>query len=706
VADDLLSIRVTADISSLQAQMQAGAASVQAAGENMSSAWQEVTQASLSYQAAQKEVRVLTDQVSKAIVGETVTAREQQQAIEALTAAKQRAAAAAKELAAAEKATTAAIEQETFSTHEARGAAALFGDETGIKLNRHLRSVVASSETLGPLLEAAFPVAAAIGFYEVAEHVGEKLSEVISDTFIYTQAQKDEYAAQVALNQGIAEQVAKLDQLKQAYDLIGLSGSARLKVQFEQLTEEVKKNEQALSAAKDTAFLYQRGMGVSGLSGGEISAQEYAQAQKDVARLTAIVATGQQEQANLEKEYDQAKAAEDKEAAQTAVQTQQQVSDKLFRVYQIIAKAHEDLAKAVEKDDNQTAKQQAQDLEDQLKAQLRANEEYLKETEAKTKASLAAIEGEWKVAQTKLKGQESVVEGESARGQISKVDELEQLRTLHQQELTEEANFVRQMILIAAQFYSADSKEMVDLQNRLKLLNAQAGQEWTKDTQAILTAQQQRYTQFFSIVSHGFTTALNGWLQGTQSFSKAATKLYQSLEMDVVEYVEKLGEKWITTHVLMTAANALFHTQSAAQDAAGEASQQAITSATNVATATSDAAVAAGATLAYYSAFAPELAPAMAAAQYGVGLGFAGMAAFQYGGVVPKTQVALVHGGERVLTPGQNSAFERMSRNGGSFSAPITQHIHGVSDPMRAARLSSTMAVARVRRLASDWGYR
>lgn len=214
------------------------------------------------------------------------------------------------------------------------------------------------------------------------------------------------------------------------------------------------------------------------------------------------------------------------------------------------------------------------------------------------------------------------------------------------------------------------------------------------------------FEQCFSAMSNGFNRALNGWLRGAQTFTQAMQKAWQSMAMAVVEQIERMGEKWVATHVLMAGVNALFHTQQQAQDAAGQAAQQTIASTTNVAMATSDAAVAAAGTLAYYSSFAPEIAPAMAAAQYGIGMGFAGMAGFALGGVVPKTQVALVHGGERVLTPSQNSAFERMAARGGSFTSNVTNNIHGASSPARTARATSDVTIARVRRLAADWGYR
>jgi hypothetical protein len=64
---------------------------------------------------------------------------------------------------------------------EARGSAALLGEEVGVKLNRHLRNVLASSSLIGPALEAAFPIAAAIGFGTVMFEAGKKIYAAFTD---------------------------------------------------------------------------------------------------------------------------------------------------------------------------------------------------------------------------------------------------------------------------------------------------------------------------------------------------------------------------------------------------------------------------------------------------------------------------------------------------------------------------------------------
>jgi hypothetical protein len=125
------------------------------------------------------------------------------------------------------------------SMREAREGARLLSEETGVRLNRGLVSVISRSATLGPLLNAAFPIAAAIGFGEVIVKGTEKLTALIANTFIYTEAMQEQYAAQLKANQGTEKANEKIKELKKAYELIGLTGSARGSVLAKRAKEEV-----------------------------------------------------------------------------------------------------------------------------------------------------------------------------------------------------------------------------------------------------------------------------------------------------------------------------------------------------------------------------------------------------------------------------------------------------------------------------------
>jgi len=125
------------------------------------------------------------------------------------------------------------------SMREAREGARLLSEETGVHLNRGLVSVISRSATLGPLLNAAFPIAAAIGFGEVIASAAEKFSQLIANAFIYTDAMKSQLAAQVLANNEIAKSNEKIKELQKAYELIGLSGSARETVLAQRAKEDV-----------------------------------------------------------------------------------------------------------------------------------------------------------------------------------------------------------------------------------------------------------------------------------------------------------------------------------------------------------------------------------------------------------------------------------------------------------------------------------
>jgi hypothetical protein len=224
------------------------------------------------------------------------------------------------------------------SMREAREGARLLSEETGVHLNRGLVSVISRSSTLGPILNAAFPVAAAIGFGEVIVSGTEKLTALIASTFIYTEAMQKEYAAQIAANKEFEKSAEKIKELQKAYDLIGLKGSDLGAAKMAQLRKEIDEAAAALKRIKDTPAAVTQpgwakqllGAGLShfgidttvGLpdtqSGGDAKNREVGLAQEKQRVLN-------QEQLNLKKENEVEKAAEAKTAAEKAKTLKDQI---------------------------------------------------------------------------------------------------------------------------------------------------------------------------------------------------------------------------------------------------------------------------------------------------------------------------------------------------------------------------------------------
>jgi len=225
------------------------------------------------------------------------------------------------------------------SMREAREAARLLSEETGVRLGRSLGGVIARSETLGPLLNMAFPVAAAIGFGEVIAHGTEKLTSLIANTFIYTAAMQAEYSAQIAANREIEASAEKIKQLKLAYDLIGLKGSALGEAKLTQLKKETDDAIKELDRLKAKQIEVEQPGLASRVVGGVLSAvgintglgipdpQPAIDAKaREVGLAQEKTRVLNQEQLNQEKELANEKAEEAKAAADKAKALQDQIN--------------------------------------------------------------------------------------------------------------------------------------------------------------------------------------------------------------------------------------------------------------------------------------------------------------------------------------------------------------------------------------------
>jgi hypothetical protein len=186
---------------------------------------------------------------------------------------------------------------------------------------------LARSATLGPLLSAAFPIVAAVGFFEVIKTGAEQFSAFVSDTFIYTKEMKAAYESIVAGNKEIEKSVTHTRQLKDEFELIGVSGIAKDTILLQRLSDQIDKAKEKADAASAVLSKKQRyGVGTDA----EVGRAEQAQLE---ARTKIDEYT--QEQYNIEKQVgvdrqkDAAEAAN--KAAQQTIRTQEQKDEALAR---------------------------------------------------------------------------------------------------------------------------------------------------------------------------------------------------------------------------------------------------------------------------------------------------------------------------------------------------------------------------------------
>ena len=826
MASPSVNIAINANIAGLQGDMKAAAGMVRGSAEQMAqaaatarNAWQQLAEVTIRNATEQRMLKAALDATSGSCEVSST-------AIAALAEARKRAAVAAEQLATATKMATAAMQAETAaaagaagaeqvharSMFEAQGAARLLGEEAGITLNRHLSRVLASSAMLGPVLEAAFPIAAAIGFFDVIQQGAEKLSELISDWVIYTQVMKDAYAAELVLNKQVADereqqreqqkqldrkifeqthtqaQVAAYDLKEEKKNLDALTASAvanlaKLKETFAAANQErnaptrnpisgtvtgppagvdSQATENALNAAGREQTRLNALVDTSKKKYEELgnASKQAAADQADSARAAAEQAEHAQMQAweqglqgkkdaqdafhALSKQdeanywagiYEQTKSGTENAKtawhnmveAQKAADVEQYEAHKEALEHQIAAsrtgsqqrvQLEQTLTDYVRSVWGEQSKQYSEAVRKRIEADRQWKEEQKKATE---EASQALDEYTRKMAELKdqgkqdqalggLKTQEINVQGKAQLGLIGPKQEAAQLAAIHQQEIAEElaanqqklqalADYIEKRRALLAKAGGAGSTDpeaqklvqeiqkanlqVQELTNQRVKIEQKGDQQTLGDHLSILAISMQSYKQWAQQVSSTMFSGINSWIAHQKTFGQAMKQEWNSLAMDTIQAIERIGEKWIMEHVLMAAASKLFDIDS------GQDSQAAKASAVNTAMASSDAAVAAAATLAYYSVFAPEIAPEMATAQYEEGLMFAAAATYDLGGVVPKTQVALVHGGERVLTPRQNNFFERLSSQsitdnrstGGDTHVHLHQENQGLDGP-------------------------
>lgn len=228
------------------------------------------------------------------------------------------------------------MEKAGFSAREAKAEIGLVGEEIGVNLPRHVRGFVAELPGVGQALSAAFEATAILFVLQAIVEVTEKVTSFISDTLIYTQAMKDADASTAKLNTTILESSVALDKAKESFQLLGLEGSAKTKVEFNQLQEQIEKLNLTVEDNVNHIARLRDGTSVLGLTGQAAADKmnELTQANK---ALQTQIQTLQYAEAQLSDQYTKDLQKEGDEAekeAQREAAARHQVGVELFDLYQ------------------------------------------------------------------------------------------------------------------------------------------------------------------------------------------------------------------------------------------------------------------------------------------------------------------------------------------------------------------------------------
>jgi len=716
-----VNIAVSSNVAALHSDMQEAASVVRSATDQMSqagrqaqNAWSQLASATVEANSAQKAVK---DTLRAIATGEVpLTTR----VVNDLAVAQAEAAQAAKAHAAAQRELKSAMGDSTTAMASGYSQATLFSNVLGLRLGRGMEQIISRTPALSSAMSAIFPMVTAVAFLQLAEHIGDAISKWIANTYIFTKAMQDAYDAELVFNKKMADEAGKqkqyqqeifnqthsmsqikqrdLDDEKSHLDAIRAALAANKTAQ----AETAKRGAQ--EAATPGVIQTEAGsMGVPGV----VSEQTVAQMEKlrtEATLLNQELTTSQlrvQDFANMTKAAADAEAETRKRAADAAeaelqkrIRLQQemkqaglgamvssmpggdvtaQYKQTLPEFLALVQRAKEGIIKAAA--DEQKSKYEMQEKywaneNKKMEKAARDAKEAREEADLSLKGKRDESLGQVDYKETQVKGQQSL-------GMIDDGQALSKLRALHAEQLALERAYIQAKIEID----KTDTKAYLkDIDEQAKI-EAKGRKQALQDDIANLQQRMQAYRQWMTQVSQSMFSGINSWMQHQKTFGQAMKQQWNTIAMDSIRAIEQVAERWILTHVLMKAASALFHafdvgghlsaaaaklgidTSSLAAQKTAQGAATLTTSMSNMLAAASYAAVAAAAALAATSAIpiiGPAMAPGAAAETYAQGMVWAGMAAFDIGGVVPKTQVAMVHGGERVLTPSQNTNFERM----------------------------------------------
>jgi hypothetical protein len=706
------------------------------AAQRAQAAWQQAAQAAIANTAAQKELKTAME--AAAAVGD-LDAR----AMTALAQAKRNAAQAAQQLAAAEKGAAVAMEAEAaaargaagaeevhaVSMHEAKGAAALLGEEVGLKLNRHLRGVLASSEMLGPVLEAAFPIAAAIGFFEVISKGAEKLSEMISDWLIYTEEMKKAYAAELALNKQLVDGQAERQRIERDIFERTHSDSAVRQADLDaernhlaQLTRDLAAAQQkfretthkgAAEAAVPGATSVDE-MGDAHTTAGEVSkktGEEIAAAGREVGKLNDDLKTSKDRVQQLGLELKGAVTEETKKAADAAREHTQALAETeraleqqaalqmklkeaglgnivanmpggdvtshykgdLGQMAEAVRHAHEEMNREVEASSKSNSKTIGEQFDEYIKGNEKAIEAAKELREVQDLQAQAARDK----ALAPLQEQEQGVKNQAALGQITPQQELARLQALHELMLAEEQRYIQRKKAIDAGDEKALAHDALEAQH----LEHKAKMQELADQQAMLLQKQKSFQTYFSNITGMLNQNVMQWVSGHERFGQAMEKVWNHMAMNFIQNMMLMAEQEIAAEVLhqtLAHKSILVDAKSAAAKAFNWA-----------------------------SGWGGPVAGAVAAA-----LAFAGVVSFdsfETGGIVPNTGLAMVHQGEGVLTKPATQMLQTvmstvnnggLSQGNGGMTYNDQRQIHAWdgASAKRAMRNSTKQLVKEVQR--------
>lgn len=426
-----------------------------------------------------------------------------------------------------------ALKQVNNSLKEGKEAAEALNHVLDGDLAGAFKSLGELSETLGVELGLAFSPAEIIAFAQVIADVTDKLSKLIADTFIYTDEQKALDTQIKSSNQVIAGYATDIKKLDDEFEKMGKTASQKTAIDIAKLQSELKAASEAVGTLEGDLKQAKENAADRNL----INALGNAKA---IPGLNDALGVAQQHLKLLLAQMRNLKEAfREQHAAESELNAEAQKSKAAFAKAQTdkVATVNTTTSTIISIDEKGNQQTMAADFA-AIKAE---NDAVIKAANEQLQTWDEGYKGQIEVAKIASETKIQLITQDFEKGKITQQQEIALIAKAKQDELALETYYQQQRQAL----WDKDPKKVQEIQNQINKIKAQSELIGVKATTDGLKVTEQKWKSFASGISQSLTSALSGWIQGTESFGQAwakmaddmAMKFIASLEQQLVEFL-------------------------------------------------------------------------------------------------------------------------------------------------------------------------
>jgi Lambda phage tail tape-measure protein (Tape_meas_lam_C) len=613
---------------------------------------------------------------------------------------------------------------------KAQGAIGLLSDMIGIKVPDALQKMLASSELVGPALEAAFAPLAIISLIQVIGDAIKKVGDLTNSWHVLSEAERAAISAKVNEEKKAEESANRVKEIQRETQLVGKTTVEQARLRAEWAEEDAKKLTASLGPLRQRLAMDKQALELAGkfriegqtdeLPGRVVpllSEDEIKNAEADLADLVAHYGKDLQDlehenQESAEKQkLAQAQAAEASlQTAKASAQARAEAASAASQRY--IQGLHDELTVlrqnhlvGIEEelhfwqsklasarnypaayraimdriaDIDQTVFKEAQEKSARFTAEAmadakRANDEIIKANKEQLDIAAAGYKGDIEEAKLNEQTKVQLAQESLAKGRITKQQEIAMIAAAKQEEIAEEIKAWQAIEFI----YDQEPKKVAEIENKIRQLRAQARLEDARAANQAARANESRWQKQLQDwqninkqMQDSYLQMLNSMNSALVSFVTTGKLNWQQMANAMISDILKIALQWVESQIMMK----LLGTQAGAD-----------TARSNVMSSAASGAAAAGASVAAIPVVGWSMVEAVSMATYSMLSAYqAGIKQLDVGTWnVPAAMPAYLHPGEIVMPAFESNLFRNMAKDmsqGGrpslNSAAPVHMHFH------------------------------